>query len=202
MSAWLDLQMVKSQQGLETILREFVSRITGFLRDWYQALREYRQLQLVRAPSASQAIDIIFREFLGDADQFYKQTIQEFFEKRCCSILKNNIEFHYKRISTRYHILGGINDESLKHVYMNSLPVELQDELQRKIDTSGRAFKDISLGEIHMFSLSSLDKLYVTQRVFSKMLKEGKKYDKQYRQQSLQIKCKVPESCTCKPKKK
>ncbi|KAK2665890.1 hypothetical protein Ddye_004464 [Dipteronia dyeriana] len=115
---------------------------------------------------------IIFREFLRDADQFYKQTRQEFFKMRCCSLHKKDIEFHYKRMSTRYHILGGINDESLRHVYMNSLPVELQDELHRKIDTSGRAFKDITLGEIHMFSLSSLDKLCATQRVFSKMLKE------------------------------
>ena len=44
MSAWLDLQMAKSEHNLEAILREFVSRFTGSLIDWYQALREYRQL--------------------------------------------------------------------------------------------------------------------------------------------------------------
>ncbi|KAK3225263.1 hypothetical protein Dsin_005125 [Dipteronia sinensis] len=49
MSAWLDLQMAKSEQTLEAILREFVSRFTGSLRDWYQALGEYRQLQFVRS---------------------------------------------------------------------------------------------------------------------------------------------------------
>ncbi|KAK0607802.1 hypothetical protein LWI29_020769 [Acer saccharum] len=42
MSAWLDLQLAKSEQNLESILREFVSRFTGSLRDWYQALGEYR----------------------------------------------------------------------------------------------------------------------------------------------------------------
>ena len=79
MSAWLNLKMEKSEQNLETIMREFVSRFTGSLRDWYQTLGEYRQLQFVRAPSTSQAIGSIFREFLGDPDQFYKQARREFF---------------------------------------------------------------------------------------------------------------------------
>ncbi|KAK3222091.1 hypothetical protein Dsin_009116 [Dipteronia sinensis] len=72
MSAWLDLQMEKSEQNLEAILREFVSQFTGFLRDWYQALGEYRQLQFARSLSTSHAIGILFREFLGDPDQYYK----------------------------------------------------------------------------------------------------------------------------------
>ncbi|KAK0573832.1 hypothetical protein LWI29_014262 [Acer saccharum] len=73
MSAWLDLQLAKSKQNLETILCEFVSRFTGSVRDWYQALGEYRQLQFVRVPLASQAMRYIFREFLGDPDHIYKQ---------------------------------------------------------------------------------------------------------------------------------
>ncbi|KAK2639413.1 hypothetical protein Ddye_027208 [Dipteronia dyeriana] len=81
-SVWLDLQTAKRENNTETILREFVSRFTGSLRDWYRALREYRQLQLVRCGSVSQAMGIVFREFLGDASQFYKQTRQKFFEMR------------------------------------------------------------------------------------------------------------------------
>ena len=80
-------------------------------------------------------------------------------------------------MSGRYHVLGGINDPSLKHVYIKSLPFELQDELQRKIEASGRAIQDITLGEIQMVTLSSLDKLCATQKVFSKMIREGKKYE-------------------------
>ncbi|KAK2650044.1 hypothetical protein Ddye_017533 [Dipteronia dyeriana] len=37
---------------------------------------------------------------------------------------------------------------------------------------SGRSLCDITLGEIHMFTLAPLDKLCVTQRVFSKMLRK------------------------------
>ncbi|KAK0582373.1 hypothetical protein LWI29_024886 [Acer saccharum] len=174
MSAWLDLQLAKSEQNLESILREFVSRFTGSLRDWYQALGEYRQLQFVRVPLASQAMGYIFKEFLGDPDHIYKQARQEFFDMRCCSLKRKDIMFHYKRMSQRYHTLGGINDHSLKQVYVNSLPDDLQDEIQRKIDTSGRSLNDTSLGELHMYALSSLDKLCATQRFFSKMLTVGK----------------------------
>ncbi|KAK0574989.1 hypothetical protein LWI29_032165 [Acer saccharum] len=200
MSAWLDLQLAKSEQNLESILREFVSRFTGSLRDWYQALGEYRQLQFVRVPLASQAMGYIFREFLGDPDHIYRQARQEFFDIRCCSLKRKDIMFHYKRMSQRYYTLGGINDHSLKQVYVNSLPDDLQDEIQRKIDTSGRSLNDTSLGELHMYALSSLDKLCATQRFFSKMLTEGKNLQSQCRQPSLQIKCKSS-SCTCRMKK-
>ena len=85
---------------------------------------------------------------------------------------------------------------------MNSLPEELHDELQRKIDASGRTLNDTTLGEIHMYSLSALEKLCVTQKVFSKMLQEGRRYESSCKQPSLQIKCKSKDTCTCKTKKK
>ncbi|KAK0589921.1 hypothetical protein LWI29_020251 [Acer saccharum] len=144
----------------------------------------------------------IFREFLGDPDHFYKQARQEFFDMRCCSLKRKDIEFHYRRMPQRYHTLGGINDHSLKQVYVNSLPDELQDEIQRKIDTSGRSLNDTSLSELHMYAMSSLDKLCATQKFFFKMLTEGKKLQSQCKQPSLQIKCKSLDSCTCKTKKK
>ncbi|KAK2664163.1 hypothetical protein Ddye_002737 [Dipteronia dyeriana] len=101
----------------------------------------------------------------------------------------------------RYLALGGINDESLWQVYLNSLPVELQGELQRTLETSGRSLQDITLGEIHMFTLAALDKLGVIQRIFSKMLKEGKKYDIHCKlPDSYHLKCKSTEHCDCRSK--
>ncbi|KAK2635024.1 hypothetical protein Ddye_029816 [Dipteronia dyeriana] len=144
MSAWLDLQIAKGGDNTESILREFVSRFTGSLRDWYQALGEYRQLQLVRCGSVSIATGIVFREFLGEASQFYKQTRQEFFEMTVCSLNKEDIDYHYRRMSFRYHALGGINDKTLRQVYLNSFPSKLQGELQILIEFSGRSLRDIS----------------------------------------------------------
>ncbi|KAK2639680.1 hypothetical protein Ddye_027475 [Dipteronia dyeriana] len=199
MSAWLDLQIAKGGDNVETILREFVSRFTGSLRDWYQALGEYRQLQLVRCGSVSIATGIIFKEFLGDVSQFYKQTRQEFFEMTVCSLDKEDIDFHYRRMSFRYHALGGVNDESLRQVYLNSLPSELQGELQRLIEFSGKTLRDITLGEIHMFTHTALEKLCATQRIFSKMIKEGKRYGKHCKfPPDYNLKCKSGEHCNCR----
>ncbi|KAK2638568.1 hypothetical protein Ddye_026363 [Dipteronia dyeriana] len=199
MSAWLDLQIAKRGDNTESILREFVSRFTGSLRDWYQALGEYRQLQLVRCGSVSIATGIVFREFLGDAFQFYKQIRQEFFEMRVCSLDKGDIDYHYRRMSFRYHALGGINDETLRHVYLNSLPTKLQGELQRLIEFSGKSLRDITLGEIHMFTHTALDKLCATQRVFLKMIREGRRYDKHCKFPSTyHLKCNSNEHCNCK----
>ncbi|KAK2648935.1 hypothetical protein Ddye_016424 [Dipteronia dyeriana] len=199
MSAWLDLQIAKGGDNVESIMREFVSRFTGSLRDWYQALGEYRQLQLVRCGSVSIATGIIFREFLRDVSQFYKQTRQDFFKMTVCSLNKEDIDYHYRRMFFRYHALGGVNDETLRQVYLNSLPSELQGELQRLIEFSGKSLREITLGEIHMFTHTALEKLCATQRVFSKMIKEGKKYSRHCKfPPNYHLKCNSDEHCNCK----
>ncbi|KAK2660157.1 hypothetical protein Ddye_006690 [Dipteronia dyeriana] len=58
----------------------------------------------------------------------------------CCSLNRKDIDFHYRRMSFRYHALDGINDESLRQVYLNSLLVDLQGELQRTLETSDHDF--------------------------------------------------------------
>ncbi|KAK0598266.1 hypothetical protein LWI29_033129 [Acer saccharum] len=133
----------------------------------------------------------IFTEFLGDPDQYYKQVRQEFFDMRCCSLRRKDIEFHYQKMSRRFHTLGGINDPSLKQVYVNSFPEELQDEIQRKIDPSGQSLNDTTLGELHMYALSALDNLCATQKFFSKMLIEGRscKTKKRHHFKSFKHKC-------------
>ncbi|KAK2654315.1 hypothetical protein Ddye_014171 [Dipteronia dyeriana] len=116
-----------------------------------------------------------------------------------CSLNKKDIDFHYRRMSFRYHALGGVNDETLRQVYLNSLPSELQGELQRLIEFSGKSLREITLGEIHMFTHTALEKLCATQRIFSKMLKEGKKYSKHCKfPPDYHLKCKSGEHCNCR----
>ncbi|KAK2653676.1 hypothetical protein Ddye_013532 [Dipteronia dyeriana] len=102
-------------------------------------------------------------------------------------------------MSFRYHALGGINDETLRQVYLNSLPTELQGELQRIIELSGRGLRDITLGEIHMFTHTALDELCATQRVWAKMIKEGRKYDRYCKlPPTYHLKCNSTEHCNCR----
>ena len=48
-SAWIDVQMLRPGATPQKILKEFNSRFTGSLRDWFESLGQYRQLQLIQA---------------------------------------------------------------------------------------------------------------------------------------------------------
>ena len=43
-AAWIDLQGTKPNTHPKNVLREFMARSTGSLRDWLKNLGEYRQL--------------------------------------------------------------------------------------------------------------------------------------------------------------
>ncbi|KAH9680132.1 hypothetical protein KPL71_026429 [Citrus sinensis] len=66
LSAWLDLQMVKPDAELSAVLKEFVSRFTGSLRDWFDSLGQYRQLLYLQHPTVSAALMDIHSQFLGE----------------------------------------------------------------------------------------------------------------------------------------
>ncbi|KAH9698105.1 hypothetical protein KPL71_023884 [Citrus sinensis] len=65
MSAWIDLQMLRPGATTQSVLREFAIRFTGALRDWFDSLGNYRQLQFVQLPEVSSA--------LADLDFHYKR---------------------------------------------------------------------------------------------------------------------------------
>ncbi|KAH9649266.1 hypothetical protein KPL70_025920 [Citrus sinensis] len=65
MSAWIDLQMLRPGATTESVLREYATHFTGALRDWFDSLSNYRQLQFVQLPEVSSA--------LADLDFHYKR---------------------------------------------------------------------------------------------------------------------------------
>ena len=51
MAAWTNLQMLRANATPASVLRELATRFTGSLRDWFDTLGEYRQLQFVQLPN-------------------------------------------------------------------------------------------------------------------------------------------------------
>ncbi|KAL5762975.1 hypothetical protein ACOSP7_019239 [Xanthoceras sorbifolium] len=47
---------------------------------------------------------------------------------KCCSLRRKDLNHYYKKMSGRYYMVNSLNDESLRQVYINSLPEELQIE--------------------------------------------------------------------------
>ncbi|QHN83062.1 polyprotein [Arachis hypogaea] len=127
--AWIQTNMANPNLTSRQVLADFINRMTGNLREWATNLSEYERLQLINGTS-SQFLGIIHQEFLGDIAIIQKRNSQEYFETKCCSLNRKDLEKHYKKMAAKYYPLGGNNNPPLKQVFIASLPDELQPEIQ------------------------------------------------------------------------
>ncbi|KAH9650228.1 hypothetical protein KPL70_026289 [Citrus sinensis] len=116
MSAWIDLQMLRPGATTQLVLREFATRFTGALRDWFDSLGRYRQLQFVDLPEVSSALAVLHDQFLGDPSAVFEDARRDYPNMKCCSLNDKNLDFHYKRMSLLFYKLNGFNEPTLKHL--------------------------------------------------------------------------------------
>ncbi|KAL5835062.1 hypothetical protein ACOSQ4_014559 [Xanthoceras sorbifolium] len=69
---------------------------------------------------------------------------------KCCSLKQKDLNFHFKKMSHKYYMLKGLNDENLRQVYINTLPDELQAEIHRHMASTRRDLRKTSLVHISM----------------------------------------------------
>ena len=74
MAAWTDLQMLRANATTTSVLRELATRFTGSLRDWFDTLGEYRQLQFVQLPNVSYALSVIHEQFIRESAAVFEAT--------------------------------------------------------------------------------------------------------------------------------
>ncbi|KAH9717087.1 hypothetical protein KPL71_021694 [Citrus sinensis] len=116
MSAWIDLQMLRTGATTQSVLREFATRFTGALRDWFDSLGQYRQLQFVDLPEVSSALAVLHDQFLGDPSAVFEAARRDYLNMKCCSLNDKDLDFHYKRMSLLFYKLNGFNEPTLKHI--------------------------------------------------------------------------------------
>ncbi|KAH9801590.1 hypothetical protein KPL71_001094 [Citrus sinensis] len=148
MAAWIDLQMLRANATTASILREFATRFTGSLRDWFDTLGEYRQLQFVQLPNVSYALSVIHEQFIRESAAVFEAARRDYLNMKCCSLNSKDLDFHYKRMSILFYKLNGFNDPTLKHVFLASLPEELQPDIQRQLTSLNLTIDNISLEKI------------------------------------------------------
>ncbi|KAH9744197.1 hypothetical protein KPL70_003588 [Citrus sinensis] len=141
-AAWIDLQGTKPNAQPLAVLREFMARSTGSLRDWLESLREYRQIQFMESPIGT-ALNIIHEQFIGEKTASTDADRKDYHHMKCCSLKRHLLDAHYKRMSILFYKLNGFNEPSLKHVFIASLPSELQPDLQRKLTATNLSIADI-----------------------------------------------------------
>ncbi|KAH9697718.1 hypothetical protein KPL71_023724 [Citrus sinensis] len=202
MSAWIDLQMLRPGATTQLVLREFATRFTSALRNWFDSLGNYRQLQFVQLLEVSSALAVIHDQFLGDPSAVFKAARRDYLNMKCCSLNAKDLDFHYKRMSSLFYKLNGFNEPTLKHVFLASLPDELQPDIQRQLTASNLSLDNISLGKIFQLAKTCLDKLCEQKQFFKELLKDKEQFRNACKKHYLQIKCKQKKDCDCNPKKK
>ncbi|KAH9697710.1 hypothetical protein KPL71_023722 [Citrus sinensis] len=202
MSAWIDLQMLRPGATTQSVLREFATRFTGALRDWFDSLGQYRQLQFVDLPEVSSALAVLHDQFLGDPSAVVEAARRDYLNMKCCSLNDKDLDFHYKRMSLLFYKLNGFNESTLKHVFLASLPDELQPNIQRQLTASNLSLDNISLGKIFQLAKTCLDKLCEQKQFFKELLKDKEPFRSACKKPYLQIKCHKKKDCDCSLKKK
>ncbi|KAL0295483.1 UNVERIFIED_CONTAM: polyprotein [Sesamum radiatum] len=101
-------------------------------------------------------------------------------------------------MSEKFYMLNGLNDPNLKHVFLASLPQELQPEIQRMITSTRRDVTQLSLGEFHQMTFAALDKLCEQQSFFKDLMDKKAILKKACSKSHLEIQCK--KMCTCPSK--
>ncbi|QHO37518.1 polyprotein [Arachis hypogaea] len=114
--------------------------MTGNLREWINTLSEYERMQLTGG-GAAQFLGRLHREFLGDIGIIQQRNSQEYYEMKCCSLNKKDLEKHFKRMQAKYYPLGGQSNSTLKEVYLASLPKELLPEIRKQWPSTRRIFQ-------------------------------------------------------------
>ncbi|KAL0455354.1 UNVERIFIED_CONTAM: hypothetical protein Slati_0874600 [Sesamum latifolium] len=121
---------------------------------------------------------------------------QEYFAMKCRSLKRKDLDIHLKRMSEKFYML---NDPNLKHVFLASLPQELQPEIQRMIASTRRDVAQLSLGEFHQITFAALDKLCEQQSFFKGLMDKKALLKKACNKSHLEIQCKK-KMCSCTPK--
>ncbi|KAH9780505.1 hypothetical protein KPL71_008105 [Citrus sinensis] len=202
MSAWIDLQMLRPGATTQSVLREFATRFTGALRDWFDSLGQYRQLQFVDLPEVSSALALLHDQFLRDHSAVFEAARRDYLNMKCCSLNAKDLDFHYKRMSLLFYKLNGFNEPTLKHVFLASLLEELQPNIQRQLTASNLSLDNISLGKIFQLAKTCLDKFCEQKQFFKELLKDKEPFRSACKKPYLQIKCHKKKDCDCSSKKK
>ena len=121
---------------------------------------------------------------------------------KCCSLKRHLLETHCKRMSILFYKLNGFNEPSLKHVFIASLPSELQLDLQRQLTATNLSIADISLGKIFQTAMLCLDKICEQKEFFKDLMADKKPFSEACKKPYLQIECKDEKKCFCPIKKK
>ncbi|GJR07943.1 putative zinc finger, CCHC-type containing protein [Tanacetum coccineum] len=154
---------------IDVVIKRFLTRLQGRLRDWCHSLGEYRQLHIQQSISPEAFMSIIYSEFIGSPWEHTSYAREEFLKMKCCSFQKKDLEKHYDRINEAY----------------------------RALEARNVTISQTTLGELYQLILNALEKLCNQKKFLAEFERTGKCLGTACDDKYLQIKCKDKSSCDC-----
>ncbi|KAH9780656.1 hypothetical protein KPL71_008160 [Citrus sinensis] len=153
----------------------------------------------VQEPQLNQSLEslLLVLRFLRDPSAVFEAARRDYLNVKCCSLNAKDLDFHYKRMSLLFYKLNGFNEPTLKHVFLASLPDELQPDIQRQLTASNLSLDNISLDKIFQLAKTCLDKLCEQKQFFKELLKDKEPFRSACKKPYLQTKCKQKKDCDC-----
>ena len=181
---------------LQMVIQKFTARLSGALKEWWNSLGEYRQQQVYQT-TIPLLLGEIHREFIGTPTHQKEQLQEEFFSAKCCSLRKKDLAKHFKR-TRRYYALNGVNNPSLKHVYLSFIDDCLSQQTKLYIRDQGHTIEEVFVSQIQQYVLKTLDQLCKQKEVWIEFMDRSKQLSKICARPDLSIKyTKSKKSCSC-----
>ncbi|OMO87787.1 Zinc finger, CCHC-type [Corchorus capsularis] len=188
---------------IQELIINFTSRWTGFLKQFWDGIGEQGQAWGRAITSFTKFIDEVKQVFCGQQSYHTEKLRQEFFQLKCCSLKRRDLDRHYQQFCRYFFQLGPPYDANLKYHLINSVPEDLKDRTLLDIEAARIDINSLWVGDIYKLIFKSLDKLCHHNDYIQKVLKDSKRYKSVCKAPNgLQIKCKGDDKCLCGPYKK
>lgn len=86
MASWLTTDM--QYHIIDVVIRRFIAKLEGRLKEWYLSLGEYRQLQTQNSTTTEILLQFLYAEFVGFPNHYQETDREEFLLTKCCFFLK------------------------------------------------------------------------------------------------------------------
>lgn len=139
---WMETQKLTRESNNETLI-EFISRLTGLLRDWWHTLGPVDQTNFLVQQDFSEIIRVLHLCFLGNPDDAKTLKKRELFKRRYYSFDRKDLTKHLSIMTKLFYILG-VN-QGLKQVILASIPELLQNAVNRQLQHQRRNILNLTI---------------------------------------------------------
>ncbi|KAL2491172.1 putative zinc finger protein [Abeliophyllum distichum] len=203
MQAWCFAELQTPHMTHSTVIKSLLARLTGFMKDWFDFLGQYRQLQYLNAPTVDEFMNALYWKFCGKQDHLKDIAREEFFKLKCCFYNPKDLNKHFENAVRRLYLIGEMDDPNIKQAYLESIPQPLGQETLRVIEMRGQSLGTTSFDELYNMVLRTLKKLCNQRAVLTDIHTIEKKLEKACERPELKVKYRHDnKSCSCPGKKK